>query len=501
MYLQQLYPPVDSREVETDSYVFGPDLHMVVKGDISPEMLAHLQTLFSQFTFTAGALSWQLLPGGKAVTAVLAEDIHGQPVWEADKTSSYSIAVNREGIQIYAQDACSFSYALSTFLQLLIPECLEPGQERFSIQYTKIHDKAALGYRMIHLCVFPETKPELLVKAVRLAGFMKFTHVILEFWGTFPYRCLPELHWKGKAYTLAQVKSLIQEIRRFGMEPVPMLNHLGHASQCRASVGRHVVLDQNPRYAKLFEPDGWTWCISNPEALSLLAQMRAELLEVFGPGSFFHLGFDEAYSFASCPQCRSAAEDKAVFLADYINGLAAQLHEIGRRAIIWHDELVDGDLFQDKVKPSEKLIPVRPHIHKTERAIDLIDKDIIIADWQYWLYESGSPTSEYFMEHGYDVLLCPWDAPENIRNMCASAKKSGAAGVIFTTWNTLEDCLPLIPLAGSLMWAADTAEANQKEGELAWTESSAILRKLTSDMQGYEVHGWYPYEINLRHLK
>lgn len=501
MYLQQLYPPAESMNTGAGSYTFGSELHMAVSGDIAPETLAHLQALFSQFTCTAGTLYWTQIPGKEAVSAFTMENAHTLPACEVKEDVSYSITVNESGIRICAQNAAAFIHAFSTFLQLIIPENLEPGKERFSIPSTQIHDKPALGYRMIHLCVFPETTLQLLLKAVRLAGFMKFTHVILEFWGTFPYRCLPELHWKGKAYTLEEIKTLIQEIRLFGMEPVPMLNHLGHASQCRASVGRHVVLDQAPRYAKLFEPDGWTWCISNPDTLHLLAQMRSELLEVFGPGAFFHLGFDEAYSFASCPACRRAAEDKAALLAGYINTLAAQLHSIGRRAIIWHDELIDGDLFREQIQPAEVLVPAQPHIHKTERALGLLNQDILIADWQYWIRESGCPTSAYFMERGYEVLLCPWDDPKNIRNMCTAAKKLGASGVVFTTWNTLEDCLSLIPLAGSLMWAADEAEALPSGGELARTESAALLRKLIPDMQGYEVRGWYPYEVNIRHLK
>ena len=75
-----------------------------------------------------------------------------------------------------------------------------------------------------------------------------------------------------------------------------MFNHLGHASASRSSYGRHVVLDQNPRLATLFEPDGWTWCLSNPETLELLRAIRSELIELFGEGGFFHIGCDEAYS-------------------------------------------------------------------------------------------------------------------------------------------------------------------------------------------------------------
>ena len=88
------------------------------------------------------------------------------------------------------------------------------------------------------------------------------------------------------------------------MEPVPMINHFGHAPQSRSCMGRHTILNAEPRLSLLFEPDGWTWCLSNPDTYRLLADMRAELCGLFGDGKYFHLGFDEAYSFATCPKCR-----------------------------------------------------------------------------------------------------------------------------------------------------------------------------------------------------
>lgn len=62
-----------------------------------------------------------------------------------------------------------------------------------------------------------------------------------------------------------------------GLEVVPMFNCWGHASGSRIRHGRHVVLDQNPRLAPLFEPDGWTWCLTNPRAQALLRSVCDEL--------------------------------------------------------------------------------------------------------------------------------------------------------------------------------------------------------------------------------
>lgn len=60
---------------------------------------------------------------------------------------------------------------------------------------------------------------------------MKYTHVVLEFWGMLQYDALPEMAWPEKSFSKDQIKPLIQAAHSYGMEVIPMLNHLGHATQ------------------------------------------------------------------------------------------------------------------------------------------------------------------------------------------------------------------------------------------------------------------------------
>ena len=121
----------------------------------------------------------------------------------------------------------------------------------------------------------------------------------------------------------------------------PCLWHGGHphaqppgpATQSWACYGRHVVLNQNPRLACLFEPDGWTWCISNPDTLSLLRALRKELMELCGPGSYLPSGLRRGLPYATCDCC--SQKDGPKLLADYLNGLTEELAAEGRRPIIW----------------------------------------------------------------------------------------------------------------------------------------------------------------------
>ncbi len=207
-------------------------------------------------------------------------------------------------------------------LQLIRYENLRPGEESLFLPGVSIQDHPAIGFRCLHLCVFPDTTLDFLHKCVRLAGLLKFSHIIMEFWGMLRLSCMAELSWPS-AYTKEQIRPILDDARSMGMEPIPMFNHLGHAAGSRSLYGRHVVLDQNPRLATLFEPDGWTWCLSNPETLELLRAVRKELMDFFGPGSWFHIGCDEAYSYATCHRC--CRSDSREMLLNYLNGLAEEL--------------------------------------------------------------------------------------------------------------------------------------------------------------------------------
>lgn len=103
---------------------------------------------------------------------------------------------------------------------------------------------------MIHLCVFPETDLYYMKKIIRLIGLCQYTHIVLA----------------------------------------------------RRRYMKHVVLDQDPALQEYFTPDEWSWNISSLKVQKLLADVRSELYELFGTGSYMHLGFDEADYYTGCKE-------------------------------------------------------------------------------------------------------------------------------------------------------------------------------------------------------
>jgi hypothetical protein len=481
MYLQHLYPAPNSfAEDEARRFVFGAQVRARANG-LSPDQADRVKTLWRRFSCDASELT--LLPESAppqpdgAVFRIGTEN--GAALRAGDR---YAITVTESGVSVIAKDGGGLADGIKTLVQLICPENLAEGGESFYISAAEAHDAPAIPFRAVHFCVFPDTKLYNIEKAIHLAGFFKMTHVILEFWGTFRYECEPALSWKDRSFSKAELKPLVALANSYGMEVIPMANQFGHASQSRSCYGRHVLLNRNPRLSRLFEPDGWTWCLSDPDTYRLLAAMREELIDFCGDGRYFHLGFDEAYSFATCDRCRKRVPHE--LLAEFLNRLTEDVCSTGRRPIVWHDQFLRRSDF------GEGPIVANGDNRNTAAALDLLDRRIVMADWQYDYRDGFNATTALLMEKGFDTVVCPWDNRENIRSLAADAKKLGAYGILLTTWDRLPAWLRDASFAAGCVWEEGTGYPVHSH-----TESACLLRRLYDTEGDFESSGWNLNEV------
>lgn len=455
-----------------------------VKNPNAPRLFCEL---WNQFTAGTGTIKIQRVQTAEN-TAYLTRN-GGCRFQDKQTDFDYEIHAGEQGVLIFYKEEQGLIHAFSALLQMIQFESIEGECGRFCIPCCEIYDRPAVQFRGIHLCVFPETTRDFLKKAVRLAGLAKYSHIIIEFWGTLKFDALPELAWEN-ACTKAEIKPIIDDAHGFGMEVIPMFNHLGHATQSRVKYGRHVVLDQNPKLQLLFEPDGWTWCLSNPSALKLLRSIRRELIELCGPGRYFHLGCDEAYSFATCPLC--SRKNGNELLLNYLNGLAEELKEQGRIPIIWGDALLDHDAWDSPY------IATSRSDQRTHEILDKLDKSIIINDWQYNIYDGECKTFEHFKEKGFQVLVSPWLKTDNMKALTNTAINKGLHGVLLTTWHALHEHINSILYSASIMWEGknDASGRSTRQLDMSRTFTAAYQRKLCPVNGDYKKAGWRGRELD-----
>ncbi|MBQ4137478.1 MAG: family 20 glycosylhydrolase [Clostridia bacterium] len=393
---------------------------------------------------------------------------------------AFAINITESGICAVAKDEKFLTNAYMTLLQMIKPVCAEEGKKLFEIPCALVRETPDINVRMVHFCVFPETTLIYLKRFVRLCAALKYTHIIIEFWGTYRYKCLKELGWK-EAFTYEQIKPIIDEARDVGLEPVPMFQHLGHASASRIAMGKHVVLDQNPRLATLFDEDGWTWDITKNEVKKLLREARHELYELFGSGELIHIGCDEAYLY------RKEAE-RNYALIDYLNEIAAEITSEGRRPMMWGDMLLCRDDIESR--PGYSANSPSPEIAKMLR--EKLDRKIIVSDWHYDVLTAPFISTGLFNELGFDTLVCPWEKDKNITAGIETSRD--AYGFMLTTWHTLSMNMNKLGFASAHIWQEKGSEILGFDFFSAQT--AALLRKLCPINGSYTDAGWTENQID-----
>ena len=395
----------------------------------------------------------------------------------------YSINIEPSGIVVYAKSEKDLIRGFMTLLDRFKAIDTDGGAA-IAAECCQIKDSAEIQNRMIHYCVFAETKLWEIRRFIRLCGALKYTHIVMEFWGMLKYDCMKELSWPH-GFEKEEIKPIIKEAHDLGLEVIPMFNHWGHAPAARVMHGKHVVLDQNPSLQSYFTEDGWCWDITKPKVRDLLRKVRKELIELCGNGSYFHIGCDEAYNF-------EFTDENIKILADFINEVHGELTAIGRRIFVW------GDMFlyrYENYNPKNKYTCNAPSVEVAEFFLKSLNKNIIIADWQYRALEAPVETCAVFQDAGFECILCPWDeGRERIDAALATIKNQSLMGYMHTTWHTLSSGMPYVTLMG--VGGFESIEGYRFVSVRPHT--AALLRKVMPINGDYEKAGFAKFDIGVK---
>ena len=399
--------------------------------------------------------------------------------------NQYAVNVEETGICVIGDSEKGLINGYITLLHQIKTRKITDKEAVFEIRCGTFKETPRIQNQMVHFCVFPETELWEIEKFIKLCAALKYSHIVLEFWGMLRYDCLKELGW-NHAFTKKQIRPLIKTANELGVEIIPMFNHWGHAAASRVIHGKHVVLDQNPRLQPLFSDDGWNWNIQNPDTLCLLRKVREELTDLCENGKYFHLGCDEAYSFEVTPE-------NYTVLTDYLNGISDELAKKGRQAIVWGDMLINK---RSSFNPNNRYIASCESEELEQMILSDLNKNIVIADWQYNVKEAPVETALIFKDAGFDTILCPWDSTYSNKsvNPCVdTAVENGLFGIMHTTWNTLSWGMCDVARAAYKAWS-DCENDNQLPNTFFATNTAKILRNVFPVNGDYEKAGWSKYQ-------
>ncbi len=452
------------------SFVFFGNINAIAHPCLNKNII---KDFWHNFTFQASALS--ICESNEFVFSV------GNAKPLSLDGCDYSINVEANGICVCAENEKNL---IRGFMSLLDRFQAIDQDETLAIEIDccQIKDKPLIQNRMVHFCIFPETELWELHRFIRFCGALKYTHVVLEFWGMLRYDCLRELSW-SHAFTKEQIAPIIREANDLGLEIIPMFNHWGHATAGRVMHGKHVVLDQNPMLQTYFSEDGWCWDIRKPKVKKLLREVRKELIELCGNGSFFHIGCDEAYNF-------KFTKENMDFICDYINEISDEMVSSNRRVIAWGDMLLYRYAHYN---PKNCYTCLAPTSDSAQYFLSRLSRDVVIADWQYDCVEFPVETSSVFQNAGFTCLLCPWDRGKaQTTAVLSTIKTQKLNGLLHTTWHTLSRGMPYVTAAA--VGCFEDIE-NRTFDELR-TGSAALLRKVMPVCGDYAKAGFSKFQVS-----
>jgi len=251
------------------------------------------------------------------------------------KPEGFVLDVDASGVALRAGDGPGMYYGVRSLLDLIKQSTLGEAEVRAREVHCKDWPATKLRvhyHRIDHgyqVPFGPETYKSFLYN--QIAGG-RFNLLIINCRGGLRYKSHPEVARRG-ALTPEQMTEILGFARRHYVDVAPGGNSPGHAIWF---VSKHREMAE--------DGDLKTLCTRHPDALPLLKEMYGELIDLFQPTKYFHLGGDEVrWKTAAvapekrCQRCKGL--EKRELALEHWTALAEFCTQKGVRPILWEDML------------------------------------------------------------------------------------------------------------------------------------------------------------------
>lgn len=400
--------------------------------------------------------------------------------------NGYSLRVDESEVKISASDLRGMVYGAETFIKL-IKDTVVPACE--------IKDAPRMEFRGVHLML---PHPDEFAFAKRFVKYvlspMGYNNIIMEIAGGMEFESHPEINaaveeafikgangeWPlfphkeagmGKTVKKELLADFVAYCRSFGIDVIPEIQSLGHVQFMTLP---HPDIAERPEKSETEKVDereadippnefyGHSYCPSNPKSYEILFDLMDEIIEVFKPRKYVHMGHDEVYQIGVCPICKE--KDPAELFAQDVNRIYEYLQKKGLKMMIWADML----------QPVTK--------YKTWAAIDMIPKDIVLLDF-IWYFHMDKDIEDNLLPKGFEVILGNMYSSHFPRYDSRIAKE-GISGAQVSSWViTSEDVMARegkiyeFLYSGQMLWSADYSNHARYSYDVILSQMMPMLRQ------------------------
>lgn len=290
----------------------------------------------------------------------------------------------------------------------------------------------------------------LMVDAARVPEKLEYYRRIIDFsveWGfnalhfrvaddqgtALRFASVPGLITHANAFTPEQLRDLAEYGQSHGVDVFPEIESFGHTGFITRAPAFAHLLDRDPNASGEDAEEFSGVSPTDPETLELMTKLYREVASIF-PSKYLHGGCDEV-NWGGSARSREAlkSRSRAQIWAEYLNALNHVTVDLNKELIVWGDFVV----------------------HKEPQILGLLDKRIIIMDWNY-AERSPAPLHDTLAQiaaHGARAIGAPalscyrWGprvGADQLRNVDAFAdaymdahrasNQPASLGVVITNW-------------------------------------------------------------------
>jgi len=415
---------------------------------------------------------------------------------EKVQAESFVITADGQSCTISASDRRGFLYAVSAFAQMIKDGKLRHGT---------LVDSPFMGMRGCHFGIptrenipfFKRLVKYLLMPMrynmmiVEIAAGMRFEKhpEINEMWqimreksasGEWPeFRHHLDMVCNGGFLEKSEIRELMDYVESYGLEVVPevqSMSHVQYLTKCHPEIAE-VSEDHNyeattdMRLADVPTDDFYpgSYCPSNEKSYELVFDVLEEVLEVFKPKRYVHMGHDEVYKWGLCPKCKARKPEE--ILADDVWKYRNFLADRGLKMMIW------GDMVNTV---NDYAIPA---------AIDLLPKDVLLLDF-IWYFKPEADTENRLLEHGYNVMIGNLYSSHFPRYE-SRIRKPGMVGGQVSTWVMVDEKTLSFEgkmydfiYSSQMLWSGSYTSCARNVYTKILTDRLPMLRSLITSEQG-----------------
>ncbi|MCC7493480.1 MAG: family 20 glycosylhydrolase [Fimbriimonadaceae bacterium] len=415
-------------------------------------------------TATPGALQVRSLSDPRAETE-RARRSESDAQWQANP-EGYRLQLAADRLELVGSSAAGVRCGLLTVAQLL-----RPTTAGATLPQLEIVDWPDLAIRAWHVGGLRAADRAVYQNWIETLARLKYNTLMIEVNDSLRYESHPEIGL-ADAPSKAEMREMVAGAKALGFDVIPQVQVYGHFNWVLDKPG-WADLAENPQATGRW--GRWNANIRDPRYYPLVFDLYQVAIDVFQP-RIFHIGHDEItfQPIGVHPATRDTAPH--LLLVEEVTKLYAWLRAKNLQVMMWGDQL----LREHHGGPGN-----------TWQAVDLLPKDIIIADWHYEPAEQY-PSVSFFRQKGYPVVACGWWDPLNMMNFASAAVDARAQGFSGTSWWRLHQFVESAEHQTAFVLGAENSWSNRRPSidQLGY-QPQAVWRRLA---------GWGPAAAETRYV-